>query len=231
MIDYGCVNSEIFSLVTKPARPGAKEQQLRCFLEFRLLSLVEKFDTLLSKADPNGLLDIRQDDQLLRNMKVSFSARVNHARNLLRIFQLQAAGGVQNDAESANIVTKAACETISLCSPLIKESAALSSLRTTFDFFIYASLAAILLIVSQAPDTYGEKCRHAFHEAVDILETSPFRLFTPRKLCFTFNQLREIAERINMPREQALSPQLFVDDDHFWHSLGLPEPSLMGQYP
>jgi hypothetical protein len=231
MIDYDCIHSEIFRVVSKPTRFDDKEQQLGGFLEYKLLSLREKFDTLLSQAKSSGPLDVKQDSRLLNNFRVSLSARINHARTLLRMSPLQSSGGVKDDPESADIVTKCACETISLCSALINDSTALSSLRMTFDFFICAALATILMVVSQAPEVYGEQCRHSFNEALDILEASHSQLFTPRKLCFTFDQLREIGGRINMPKDPNLPCQSSLNDDQFWQSLGLQDPFRTGQYP
>jgi hypothetical protein len=162
-------------------------------------------------------------------MRVSLTARVNHARSLLRINQLQASGGAKEDPASAEIVIDCARETISQCAALINESAALGSMRVNFDFFMCAALAAILMVVTQNPEAYGKKCRRQFHQALEILAASKHRLFTPRKDSFTFDQLRDIGAWVNMPRELNDLFEAQDDQGRFLASFDFSETSLAGQ--
>lgn len=231
MIDYDCVNSEIFALLTRPTRNETKEQRYPEFLEYKLLGIPAKFETLVAKAQASGEWNFQHDARLMKNLRTTLLARVNHARTLLRISSFQSSRSVKDDPQSADVATSCACETISLCATIMRESAVLPSMRSSNDFFICSALAAILLIVSQDPETYGEKCRQSFHEAIDILGTSASQIFSVagRKLCFTFDQLKEIGERIRMPKDSTLLTQRRVANDAVWQSLGLDQLSFPGQ--
>lgn len=207
MIDYDQINSEVFSLLNKTAKGVDTQRQLWEFLDYKLLCLHDKFERLNIEAGRAETATWQQSGKALENLQTLLSVRINHARTLLRLPQLQTSGSVTTHQELARVATDCACGTISLCSKLIKETAVWMSIRSTYDFFIFSALASILLVVSKDPQTYGTRCRQSFHEAIEILEGSQYRPFAPGKLSFTLDQLRDISERINMPKHSSIPEQ------------------------
>ncbi|KEF54583.1 uncharacterized protein A1O9_09025 [Exophiala aquamarina CBS 119918] len=229
MAEYDCITSEILPLVSSQERLEKKVQQHAYFLEFQLHGLRDKFESFLTDIEASHSKSIKFGPRLLQNMRISLTARVNHARSQLRLSQIQASGGVKDDPVSARIVTDAACETISVCASLIRDADVLGSLRINFDFFICAALATLLTVVSQQPELYGDKCRDPFHEALDSLATSKHRLFNPRKNTFTFDQLREIAGCINMSKRSSGLLGALEGDGTLPTSLDLSHPFSAGE--
>lgn len=63
-------------------------------------------------------------------------------------------------------------ETMSLCSRAIDQSILLKCLRGSRELFIISSLAIIVLVVSQDPETCGPESREAVQTAIDIIGVS-----------------------------------------------------------
>ncbi|KAJ5981155.1 hypothetical protein N7522_013970 [Penicillium canescens] len=207
MIDYDRIRSEVLSLLNKTAERVDTQHQLWEFLDYKLLCLHDKFQRLNIEAGRAETASWQQSGQALENLQTLLSVRINHARTRLRLPHMQTSGGVTTHQELARVATDCACGTISLCSKLIKETAAWMSIRSACDLFTFSALAAILLVVSKDPQTYGMRCRQSFHEAIEILEGSQNRPFAPGKLSFTLDQLRDISERINMPKHSSMPLQ------------------------
>lgn len=62
-------------------------------------------------------------------------------------------------------------ETISLCSRAIDQCILLKCLRGSCEFFIISSLAIIVLVLSQDPETYGPESREAVQTATNTYST------------------------------------------------------------
>lgn len=103
-------------------------------------------------------------------------------------------------------------ETISLCSRAIDQSILLKYLRGSCEFFVISSLAIIVLVVSQGPETYGPESREAVQTAIDILGVSKCRNFTNQEFKFTFDDLISTEGHINVPNPDAI--QDFQDLDN-----------------
>ncbi|KAG4253139.1 hypothetical protein FPRO03_07099 [Fusarium proliferatum] len=204
-MEYTRLNSEILGLLKASAKSVAESRQQKEYLDYRIQRLRDQFRDLTaasrSTALPNNPWDPLQNEVLMNDLETFVEIRICHSRILLRKPLLRSYKGDREKTAAAAVCIQCAKATIFLCSGVINKAVPLKCLRSSYEYFTVSSLAIILLVVSQDPETYGPESRDAFQEAIRILQVSKCRNFACGNLSFTFEQLLRIGERLHMPKD------------------------------
>jgi hypothetical protein len=204
-MEYTRLNSEIMGLLKPSTKSAAESRQHKEYLDYKVQRLRDQLRDLTAAARSSISLNNHwnplQNDVLMNDLEIFLEVRINHARILLRKPLLHSYKGDREKLAAAAVCIQCAKDTIFLCSSVINKAVPLKCLRSSYEYFTVSSLAIILLVVSQDPETYGPECRDAFQEAIRILQVSKCRHFAAQNLCFTFEQLIRIGERLNMPKD------------------------------
>jgi hypothetical protein len=204
-MEYVRLNSEITGLLKTSPKSVAEGRQQKEYLDYKIQRLRDQFRDLMAAArstvSPSNPWDPLQNGVLMNDLETFLEVRICHARILLRKSLLHSYKGDREKTEAAVVCIQCAKATIFLCSGVINKAVPLKCLRSSYEYFTVSSLAIILLVVSQDPETYGPDSRHAFQEAIRILQVSKCRTFASDNLCFTFDQLLRIGERLHMPKD------------------------------
>ncbi|KAI1029999.1 hypothetical protein LB504_010402, partial [Fusarium proliferatum] len=204
-MEYTRLNSEIIGLLRPSAKSVAEGRQHKEYLDYKVQRLRDQFQDLMtaarSTALPSRPWDPLQNELLMNDLETFLEVRICHARILLRKPLLHSYKGDREKTAAAAVCIQCAKATIFLCSGVISKAVPLKCLRSSYEYFTVSSLAIILLVVSQDPETYGHESRDAFQEAIRILQVSKCRTFASNNLCFSFEQLIRIGERLHMPKD------------------------------
>ncbi|RKK92572.1 hypothetical protein BFJ68_g10707 [Fusarium oxysporum] len=204
-MEYTRLNSEIIGLLKPSTKSVAEGRQHKEYLDYKVQRLRDQFRDLTAAARstplPSKPWDPLQNEVLMNDLETFLEVRICHARILLRKPLLHSYKGDREKTAAAAVCVQCAKATIFLCSGVINKAVPLKCLRSSYEYFTVSSLAIILLVVSQDPETYGPESRDAFQEAIRILQVSKCRNFASGNLCFTFEQLIKIGERLHMPKD------------------------------
>ncbi|KAF5547721.1 hypothetical protein FMEXI_5047 [Fusarium mexicanum] len=204
-MEYTRLNSEILGLLKGSTKSVAEGRQQKEYLDFKIQRLRDQFRDLTaaarSTALPSHPWDPLQNEALMNDLETFLEIRICHSRILLRKPLLHSYKGDRDRTAAAAVCIQCAKATIFLCSGVINKAVPLKFLRTSYEYFTVSSLAIILLVVSQDPETYGPESRDAFQEAIRVLQVSKCRNFACGNLSFTFEQLIRIGERLHMPKD------------------------------
>ncbi|KAF4434144.1 hypothetical protein FACUT_7996 [Fusarium acutatum] len=204
-MEYTRLNSEIIGLLKPSAKTVAEGRRHKEYLDYKVQRLRDQFRDLTvttrSTALPSRPWDPLQNEVLMHDLETFLEVRICHARILLRKPLLHSYKGDREKTAAAAVCIQCAKATIFLCSGVINKAVPLKCLRSSYEYFTVSSLAIILLVVSQDPETYGPESRDAFQEATRILQVSKCRNFASGNLCFSFEQLIRIGERLHMPKD------------------------------
>lgn len=181
-MEYTRLNSDILAFLRTRTRSDGESRQDKDYLEYKVQHLQGKFRDLVamaqSTAPQSDSWNPLRDDVLMSNLETFVSVRAPHARMLVRKPLLRADIDNRQKRAAAGVAIICVKETISLCSRAIDQSILLKYLRGSCEFFVISSLAIIVLVVSQGPETYGPESREAVQTAIDILGVSKCRNFT-----------------------------------------------------
>ncbi|KAG4281148.1 hypothetical protein FPRO06_10053 [Fusarium proliferatum] len=204
-MEYTRLNSEILGLLKSSAKSAAESRQQKEYLDYKIQRLRDQFRDLTAASRsttlPSNPWDPLQNEVLMNDLDTFLEIRICHSRILLRKPLLRSYKGDREKIAAAAVCIQCAKATIFLCSGVINKAAPLKCLRSSYEYFTVSSLAIILLIVSQDPETYGPESRDAFQEAIRMLQVSKCRNFACGNLSFTFEQLLRIGERLHMPKD------------------------------
>ncbi|KAM5517442.1 fungal specific transcription factor domain-containing protein [Fusarium oxysporum f. sp. phaseoli] len=204
-MEYTRLNSEIIGLLKPSTKSVAEGRQHKEYLDYKVQRLRDQFRDLTAAARsttlPSKPWDPLQNEVLMNDLETFLEVRICHARILLRKPLLHSYKGDREKTAAVAVCVQCAKATIFLCSGVINKAVPLKCLRSSYEYFTVSSLAIILLVVSQDPETYGPESRDAFQEAIRILQVSKCRNFASGNLCFTFEQLIKIGERLHMPKD------------------------------
>ncbi|KAH7178854.1 hypothetical protein DER46DRAFT_495837 [Fusarium sp. MPI-SDFR-AT-0072] len=204
-MEYTRLNSEIIGLLKPSTKSVAEGRQHKEYLDYKVQRLRDQFRDLTaaarSTALPSNPWDPLQNEVLMNDLETFLEVRICHTRILLRKPLLHSYKGDREKTAAAAVCIQCAKATIFLCSGVINKAVPLKCLRSSYEYFTVSSLAIILLVVSQDPETYGPESRDAFQEAIRILQVAKCRNFACGNLCFTFEQLIRIGERLHMPKD------------------------------
>ncbi|RBA13510.1 hypothetical protein FPRO05_02303 [Fusarium proliferatum] len=204
-MEYTRLNSEILGLLKSSTKSAAESRQQKEYLDYKIQRLRDQFRDLTAASRsttlPSNPWDPLQNEVLMNDLDTFLEIRICHSRILLRKPLLRSYKGNREKIAAAAVCIQCAKATIFLCSGVINKAVPLKCLRSSYEYFTVSSLAIILLIVSQDPETYGPESRDAFQEAIRILQVSKCRNFACGNLSFTFEQLLRIGERLHMPKD------------------------------
>ncbi|CCT71982.1 uncharacterized protein FFUJ_14024 [Fusarium fujikuroi IMI 58289] len=204
-MEYTRLNSEILGLLKSSTKSAAESRQQKEYLDYKIQRLRDQFRDLTAASRsttlPSNPWDPLQNEVLMNDLETFLEIRICHSRILLRKPLLRSYKGDREKTAAAAVCMQCAKATIFLCSGVINKAVPLKCLRSSYEYFTVSSLAIILLVVSQDPETYGPESRDAFQEAIRILQVSKCRNFACGNLSFTFEQLLRIGERLHMPKD------------------------------
>ncbi|EWG47577.1 hypothetical protein FVEG_07645 [Fusarium verticillioides 7600] len=204
-MEYTRLNAEILGLTKASTKTVTESRQQKEYLDYKLQRLRDQFRDLTTAARsttlPSSPWNPLQNEVLMNDLETFLEIRICHSRILLRKPLLHSYKGDRDKTAAAAVCIQCAKATIFLCSGVINKAVPLKCLRSSYEYFTVSSLAIILLVVSQDPETYGPESRDAFQEAIRILQVSKCRNFACGNLSFTFEQLLRIGERLHMPKD------------------------------
>ncbi|KAF5604319.1 glutathione S-transferase [Fusarium pseudocircinatum] len=207
-MEYTRLNSEIIGLLKPLSKSVTEGRQHREYLDYKVQRLREQFRDLTAEGRPPLLTsepwDPLQNKTLMNDLETFLEIRICHARILLRKPLLHSYKGDREKTAAAAVCIQCAKAAIFLCSGVISKAVPLKCLRSSYEYFTVSSLAIILLVVSQDPETYGPESRDAFQEAIRILQVSKCRNFGSGNMCFSFEQLTRIGDRLHMPKDNIM---------------------------
>ncbi|KAF5585024.1 uncharacterized protein FSUBG_12595 [Fusarium subglutinans] len=204
-MEYTRLNSKILGLLKASSKSAVEGRQQKEYVDFKIQRLRDQFRDLTAAARSTALPSHPwyplQNEVLMNDLETFLEIRICHSRILLRKPLLHSYKGDRDKTAAAAVCIQCAKATIFLCSGVINKAVPLKFLRTSYEYFTVSSLAIILLVVSQDPETYGPESRDAFQEAIRVLQVSKCRNFACGNLSFTFEQLIRIGERLHMPKD------------------------------
>ncbi|RGP72013.1 transcription factor [Fusarium longipes] len=107
----------------------------------------------------------------LQRLRTILYLRGNHIRSLVLRHHVLSAANIRADMQGAQLVVSLAQDTIQVLVNLNETSDIYTRQKPTFNYFLTAALASILLAVCNAPDVFADRCRQNFGDAVDLLKS------------------------------------------------------------
>jgi hypothetical protein len=171
------------------------------YLSYKIQAFEDSFASQLKSDDWVPEVALAPSQRVILNFQALLRLRINHLKIRLYCRQKKADSSGSASVHATDSLVECAKDTIGACESLLQQSVPLPALRSTFDFFLATSLAALFVAVASNPAKYGQLCAAYFHTALDLLSNSQSRFNTPREISCTLGSLRAAAERINMPSD------------------------------
>jgi hypothetical protein len=112
----------------------------------------------------------QQQSRTLQRLRTLLYLRGNHIRSLVLRHHVMSTVNLRADLQGAQLVVSLAQDTIQVLLHLNETSDIYARQKPTFNYFLTAALASILLAVCNAPDVFANRCRQDFRDAVKLLE-------------------------------------------------------------
>ncbi|OBS28350.1 hypothetical protein FPOA_02289 [Fusarium poae] len=112
----------------------------------------------------------QQQSRTLQRLRTLLYLRGNHIRSLVLRHHVMSTANLRADLQGAQLVVSLAQDTIQVLLHLNETSDIYARQKPTFNYFLTAALASILLAVCNAPDVFANRCRQDFRDAVKLLE-------------------------------------------------------------
>ncbi|KAL6921136.1 hypothetical protein FSST1_005162 [Fusarium sambucinum] len=112
----------------------------------------------------------QQQPRTLQRLRTLLYLRGNHIRSLVLRHHVMSTANLRADLQGAQLVVSLAQDTIQVLVHLNETSDIYARQKPTFNYFLTAALASILLAVCNAPDVFANRCRQDFRDAVKLLE-------------------------------------------------------------
>ncbi|GKU04514.1 transcription factor [Fusarium langsethiae] len=112
----------------------------------------------------------QQQPRTLQRLRTLLYLSGNHIRSLVLRHHVLSTANLRADMQGAQLVVSLAQDTIQVLVHLNETSDIYARQKPTFNYFLTAALASILLAVCNAPEVFANRCRQDFRDAVKLLE-------------------------------------------------------------
>ncbi|THC96762.1 hypothetical protein EYZ11_003771 [Aspergillus tanneri] len=134
----------------------------------------------------------------LRRLRVLLYLRMNQLRILIYRPVLHSAVSIAEDKGHAQTVVGVAKDTVRVLTRLNQTSDIYRTQQITFNYFLVAALAVLLLAVCHAPADFNRQVRDEFYMALDLVSGFSTKSYVSKRLWKTIKGLRKIGERLGM---------------------------------
>ncbi|KAG2421543.1 hypothetical protein HFD88_005518 [Aspergillus terreus] len=200
LLAYDRLSSEIDQRAQSTSSESRWKEESN-YLSYKIQAFEDSFASQLKSDDWVPEVALAPSQRVILNFQALLRLRINHLKIRLYCRQKKADSSGSESVHATDSLVECAKDTIGACESLLQQSVPLPALRSTFDFFLATSLAALFVAVASNPAKYGQLCAAYFHTALDLLSNSQSKFNTPREISCTLGSLRAAAERINMPSD------------------------------
>ncbi|KAJ5144062.1 uncharacterized protein N7515_002849 [Penicillium bovifimosum] len=134
----------------------------------------------------------------MRRLRVLLYLRMNQLRILIYRPVLHSAASISEDRGHAQTVVDVAKDTVQVLTRLNQMSDIYRTQQITFNYFLVAALAVLLLAVSHAPADFNRQVRDEFYMALDLINGFSTKSYVSKRLWKTIKGLRMIGEKLGM---------------------------------
>ena len=217
MISLNSVHSELFELVNSGVNHSdtrnKKLNERLDYLDYSVQGLAEgfpQFDPFPAHASAVSPRDAQIGMVCILQMRTTFMRMLTHFRCLSSASALSSS---PRSAQSLIALTKSLVDMYGKMVLVAGPEGVNRLWGPLADRYLMGSISCMFLAATYNPTLYGPQCRHAFHNALDLLMASPYRRAgsTTKPWC-SLDDLRIIGEKIEMASLQDSTPPGMVSD-------------------
>lgn len=170
----------------------------RLYFDFRVLEWWKKQvpeELKFSPVEPNNGEPVSRG---MRRLRVLLYLRMNQLRILIYRPVLHSPASIVEDRGHAQTVVDVAKDTVRVLTQLNQMSDIYRTQQITFNYFLVAALAVLLLAVAHAPADFNQQVHDEFYMALDLIKGFSTKSYVSKRLWKTIKGLREIGEKLGV---------------------------------
>ncbi|KAJ5081453.1 hypothetical protein NUU61_009717 [Penicillium alfredii] len=170
----------------------------RLYFDFRVLEWWKKQvpeELKFSPVEPNNGEPVSRG---MRRLRVLLYLRMNQLRILIYRPVLHSPASIVEDRGHAQTVVDVAKDTVRVLTRLNQVSDIYRTQQITFNYFLVAALAVLLLAVAHAPADFNQQVHDEFYMALDLIKGFSTKSYVSKRLWKTIKGLREIGEKLGV---------------------------------
>ncbi|KAF4962588.1 hypothetical protein FSARC_9366 [Fusarium sarcochroum] len=170
MIAYARLCSKVWEELPLDSSPLSVPKDKVDFFDFLTQKWIHSIPDDLQLVYPRLSQAPRHQPRVLQRLRTLLYLRGNHIRNLVLRHHVLSTANLRADMQGARLVVSLAQDTIQVLVHLNETSDIYARQKHTFNYFLTAALASILLAVCHGPDVFADRCRQSFLDAVRLLK-------------------------------------------------------------